>query len=152
MSEQNIEEVVEKEETEEVKEPEIDEKDAKIEELTAKVEELEGKVNILKNEYARAYADTENMKKRLQNQFEQSVEKNTGVLRPIEIVTIIWVAGMVLLLGYTAISFLRLKRKVAISVRKTEEVWVCDAIHSPFVLGIFKSRVYLPSYVEEEQA
>ncbi|MBR2670027.1 MAG: nucleotide exchange factor GrpE [Solobacterium sp.] len=72
MSEQKIEEVVEKEETEEVKEPEIDEKDARIEELSAKVEELEGKVNILKNEYARAYADTENMKKRLQNQFEQS--------------------------------------------------------------------------------
>ena len=72
MSEQKIEEVVEKEETEEVQEPEIDEKDAKIEELSAKVEELEGKVNILKNEYARAYADTENMKKRLQNQFEQS--------------------------------------------------------------------------------
>ncbi len=98
-----------------------------------------------------SYEDIKTEYENWENQFEQSVEKNTGVLRPIEIVTIIWVAGMVLLLGYTAISFLRLKRKVAISVHKTEEIWVCDAIHSPFVLGIFKPRVYLPSYVEEEQ-
>ena len=34
-------------------------------------EELQKKVNVLKNEYAKAYADTENTRKRLQNEFDQ---------------------------------------------------------------------------------
>lgn len=39
--------------------------------LKAENEELQNRVNILKNEYAKAYADTENTRKRLQNDFEQ---------------------------------------------------------------------------------
>lgn len=72
-------------------------------------------------------------------------------LRPIEFATAIWGMGVIVILGYTTISFLSLKRKVAVSVRKTEELWICDAICSPFVLGIWKPRIYLPSNVEEEQ-
>lgn len=57
------------EETEEAvqTEEEVDEVAA----LKAENEELLKKVDILKNEYAKAYADTENMRKRLQNDFEQ---------------------------------------------------------------------------------
>lgn len=47
-------------------------KKSELEEALLKVEELEGEVSILKNEYAKAYADTENMRKRLQSEFEQS--------------------------------------------------------------------------------
>lgn len=81
---------------------------------------------------------------------EQSNMKVWG-MRPIELVTYIWAIGVILILGYTSISFVRLKRKVAVSIHKTEELWVCDAIASPFVLGIFKPRVYIPSNVKEEQ-
>ena len=42
-----------------------------IEELKLQNEELQKNVDVLKNEYARAYADTENIKRRLQNEFEQ---------------------------------------------------------------------------------
>ena len=58
-------------ETAEENTEEKDPKDQQIEELKAQVADLNGKVDILKNEYARAYADTENIKKRLQNEFEQ---------------------------------------------------------------------------------
>lgn len=100
------------------------------------------------------YEDIRNEYEKWQDKLEQSAdefEKETGGLRPIEIVTIIWGAGVVLILAYTATSFYRLKRMVAVSVRKNDEVWVCDAIHSPFVLGVFKPRVYVPSEIEEEQ-
>ncbi len=40
------------------------------EELEAQVKKLTEQVNVLKNEYARAYADTENMKKRLQKEHD----------------------------------------------------------------------------------
>ncbi len=49
----------------------LKEKDAEIEALKQKIEELEGNVSELKNAYARAYADTENIKKRLNAEFEQ---------------------------------------------------------------------------------
>lgn len=43
-----------------------------IDELKLQIIELEGEVANLKNEYAKAYADTENMKKRLTTEFENS--------------------------------------------------------------------------------
>lgn len=59
-------------ETEDVKEKEEkDPRDAKITELESQVAKLTGDVAKLKNEYARAYADTENTRRRLQNEFEQ---------------------------------------------------------------------------------
>lgn len=79
-------------------------------------------------------------------------EANTDVssLRAIEIVAYAWGTGAIVIFGYTMVSFLQLKRKVAVSIRKTDEVWICDAIQSPFVLGILKPRIYIPSEVEEE--
>lgn len=60
-----------KEETvEEVKEDEVSLLKKQIETLEAEKEELSKKVDGLKNAYAKAYADTENMKKRLNNDFE----------------------------------------------------------------------------------
>lgn len=118
--------------------------------------------NSMKEELGIGYTgSTSNVEETIKTEYEslqetleqnlEALEGETQGLRPIEIVTIIWFAGVVLILGYTAISFFLLKRKVAVSVRKGEGIWICDAIASPFVLGIFKPRVYLPSNVEEEQ-
>lgn len=52
-------------------EEDIDPRDAQIKDLEAQVARLTGDVAKLKNEYARAYADTENTRRRLQNEFEQ---------------------------------------------------------------------------------
>lgn len=70
--------------------------------------------------------------------------------RPLEVVTIVWSMGVLIFFGYTVVSFLRLKKRVAVSVRKTGNVWLCDAINSPFVLGFVKPRIYVPTNVEEE--
>lgn len=43
-----------------------------IEELKARISELEGETVKLKNEYLKAYADTENTRRRLQQDFDQS--------------------------------------------------------------------------------
>ena len=45
-------------------------RDQQIKDLEAQVAKLTGDVAKLKNEYARAYADTENTRRRLQNEFE----------------------------------------------------------------------------------
>lgn len=50
----------------------IDEINEKEGSLIAEVEALKQQINTLKNDYAKAYADTENMRKRLQNEFDMS--------------------------------------------------------------------------------
>ncbi len=77
LQEEMTEEIVENEEAvveeaiEEKKEKKkFFEKKDKTEELKTRIAELEGECARLKNEYLKAYADTENTRKRLQNDFE----------------------------------------------------------------------------------
>ena len=67
-----------------------------------------------------------------------------------QIASVVWlsVAGCILL--YALISFLRLKRRVKASIRLHDNVYVCDEIPSPFILGIIKPRIFLPSGMDGE--
>ena len=68
-----VEEEMKEENTETVESPEQEEDktETKLKELEKENEKLKADVAKLKNEYARAYADTENTRRRLQNEFEQ---------------------------------------------------------------------------------
>ncbi len=63
---------------------------------------------------------------------------------------ILWVVGMAVLLGYAVFSFLRIKRQVRVRMPLGGNAYVCDSIASPFILGIFRPRIYLPSGLDEE--
>ena len=80
-----------------------------------------------------------------------SGREDTATVDGIIIVTAIWSAGIVLLLAYAAASYVGLWRKVRISIRVRENVWMSDEIQSPFILGVIKPRIYLPSRIEREQ-
>lgn len=68
-----------------------------------------------------------------------------------DIVGIVWVVGVVVMLAYGLISYLRLKYKVRISIPCRENIYFCDRIGSPFILGIFRPRIYLPPDISAEQ-
>ncbi len=57
----------------------------------------------------------------------------------------IWLVGMALLLIWAAESYLRIRRQVAPSVFVGNGVWICDHIDTPFILGLIRPRIYLPS-------
>jgi len=59
---------------EKAEEKKLEKEHARIEELEKKNQELEEQVAVLKNEYAKAYADTENMRKRLNKEHESFVK------------------------------------------------------------------------------
>lgn len=63
--------------------------------------------------------------------------------------SIVWLSGMGAMALYGVGSFLLLRRKVAPAV-KENGVWLCDHVASPFILGIFRPRIYLPSGLEPE--
>ena len=61
----------------------------------------------------------------------------------------IWVAGVVLMLAYTAASYLVLKRKMAEATLLRENIWQCEQADSPFVLGFTRPKIYLPYAITE---
>ena len=61
----------------------------------------------------------------------------------------IWLCGIGCMLLYTAISYLRIYKRVKESAPLFKNVRVCDRIDSPFILGIVRPKIYLPSDINE---
>ncbi len=66
------------------------------------------------------------------------------------VATIIWLSGIGIMLFYSAFSYIRIYRRVAESAPLADKVRVCDGIESPFILGMFRPCIYLPSDIREE--
>jgi beta-lactamase regulating signal transducer with metallopeptidase domain len=62
---------------------------------------------------------------------------------------LVWLVGMVAMVVYAFISWLRIRLRVRESVQEGG-VWLCDRIPAPFILGIFRPRIYLPSDLKAE--
>ena len=62
---------------------------------------------------------------------------------------IVWLIGILAMVLYSAITYIRLRRKVDSAILLRNNVYKSDAISSPFVLGIVKPRIYLPFAVGE---
>ena len=61
----------------------------------------------------------------------------------------IWFAGVCAMGAHGAISYLRLRRKVQVCLQVEKRVYLCDEIGTPFLLGLFRPCIYLPSSMEE---
>ena len=71
--------------------------------------------------------------------------------KPVDLIAIFWLSGTALLLIYSSISYLRLKKLVFAAVKTSGRVWICDEIDTPFILGIIRPRIYLPSSLTEDE-
>ena len=63
----------------------------------------------------------------------------------------VWLIGLGVMLLYALASYLRLRRRVSVSLCVRENIYLCDAISSPFILGVVKPHIYLPSGLDEVQ-
>ena len=70
---------------------------------------------------------------------------------PVQIIAVVWLIGSFGFLLYALISYLHLQRRVRESVRFQKNIFLCDRIQTPFILGIVKPRIYLPSDMNELQ-
>lgn len=62
----------------------------------------------------------------------------------------VWLMGLVLMLGYSAVSYLRLRLRVREAVLVEKGVRQGQCVASPFVLGFFRPCIYLPGGLSEE--
>lgn len=65
---------------------------------------------------------------------------------------IVWAIGLAAMLAAAFIGFWRIRRMVEEAIPLRGAVYICDAVKSPFILGVIRPRIYLPSGMEEAQA
>ena len=71
---------------------------------------------------------------------------------PAAVLSRVWLAGAAGMLVYAGVSSVRLRRRLRFSAQQNQNVWLCDEIDTPFVLGLFAPRIYLPSALGADQA
>lgn len=67
------------------------------------------------------------------------------------IVGCVWLAGVAAMLIYAAVSYLLFRRRVG-EAAKQGDVWLCDRISAPFILGVFRPRIYMPTDISAEDS
>lgn len=64
---------------------------------------------------------------------------------------IVWLAGIAILLLYSVISLIRLQNRLKNAVHEKENVYLAEHLDTPFVLGIFRPKIYLPAALSPEE-
>lgn len=68
----------------------------------------------------------------------------------IPLAAIIWGIGVFAFLVYGSVSYWRVKRKVSTAVLLRDNIYQSENVLSPFVLGLFKPKIYLPFYIDHQ--
>lgn len=78
---------------------------------------------------------------------------NTASSAPMQIfmfiLSVVWLAGIAAMLIYGAVSYIKIKRKTSESINLKDNIYYCDNIDTPFILGIIKPKIYIPSGMDE---
>lgn len=61
----------------------------------------------------------------------------------------VWLAGVLGMAGYSIFALLRLRRRLVGSLRLRDNIYLADHISTPFVLGLVRPKIYLPSTLTE---
>lgn len=81
----------------------------------------------------------------------QSSSFPTKTLIFTELLFFVWISGATAMIIYMIVSYLRLRCKVSENIPDENGMIVCDRIGSPFVLGIFRPKVYIPSTLNDNE-
>lgn len=65
------------------------------------------------------------------------------------VAAIVWIVGITAMLIYTLVSYLKISFKVREAVKLKDNIYLCDNIASPFIFGIIRPKIYLPSNINE---
>ncbi|MBQ2902697.1 MAG: M56 family metallopeptidase [Agathobacter sp.] len=62
----------------------------------------------------------------------------------------IWLGGILVLIVYAIVSYVQLRNTLKTAIQREDNLWICDGIQSPFILGLIRPQIYLPSYIADE--
>ncbi len=87
----------------------------------------------------------------ISDSFSPSPESSVNPLQVIiSIIAAVWAAGIVVMLAYALVSYLKLKKTVSVCVPINEGILSCDEVRAPFILGVLRPVIYVPSSLQGE--
>lgn len=69
----------------------------------------------------------------------------------LQICMLLWIAGVIVLLLYGILSYFKCRRMTVQAVHMEGNIWECDHLTTPFVLGIVRPRIYIPFHLSAEE-
>ncbi|MBQ5633710.1 MAG: hypothetical protein IIV11_02365, partial [Clostridia bacterium] len=76
-------------------------------------------------------------------------EEPTPLFSLTAVLSAVWLTGTAAMLVYTLVSYFCIRRRIGEAVECDRNILICDRISSPFILGVFRPRIYLPSSMNE---
>ncbi len=75
-------------------------------------------------------------------------------VNPMQIVlavsAVLWAVGVAVMLVYGIVSYIKIRRSMASAMKLEDNVYQSDKISSPFIIGIFKPKIYIPFGIDGE--
>ena len=78
----------------------------------------------------------------------QPLAQVSRVLTAQDYLTFLWLFGIAVMLLYSFASYWKLRRKLKVVVPYRKGIFIADDIDTPFVMGIFNPKIYLPGSLE----
>lgn len=69
----------------------------------------------------------------------------------VSMATLLWLFGIAVMLITSIVSFIQLRRKLVGAVCLRDNIYLADHIPTPFVIGVFRPKIYLPSATPEQE-
>ena len=57
---------------------------------------------------------------------------------------VVWLTGVAVMAVASIVNYVRLKKSLRFAVRLEGNVWQCETVRSPFLIGLVKPKIYLP--------
>ena len=67
------------------------------------------------------------------------------------IASFVWLLGVAAMAVYSVVSYYRLRQKLLTASPLRDNIYLADEITSPFVMGLVRPKIYLPSDMEERE-
>lgn len=89
-----------------------------------------------------------NIDKQIAIDYQEAVMASNDELNVVEILSVLWIAGVLLIVGYSVYSYGRLHYRVRFATKYRDNIYQSEWVDSPFVLGLIKPRIFLPYDIE----
>ena len=86
----------------------------------------------------------------LDSKYQESISVQSE-LQPFDLLSFIWLCGIIILLMYTIVRYVNLRQKICTAVPIYDNIYQSENISSSFILGIIKPKIYLPFDIGKQE-
>ena len=108
----------------------------------------DGSIYYLQNDNSANYLETGDTHSKNIDLDKQDVrdssKDNVNPTSIFKLLSVIWVLGVLVSIGYGVVAYIRLKKCVSTAVRLKDNIYQTENIASPFVLGVVNVKIYIP--------